>query len=995
MNDAAIPFVRLLGAPHVTLAPRSLPLLPDKRHQLLAYLAYQGGWVSRARLAFLFWPDAPEDTARRNLRRLLHRVRELGWLAGLAVQGERLSWAVSTDVTDFEAAVQGGHWALALDHYGGSLLDGLDGMATGEYASWLMDERARLHGLWHSALLQRAQELEGTGDPGRAAALLEPRLGEDELDEELVCTYMRASWRAGRSAQALHAYAAFCGRLRRDVGLSPSPATEHLAHAIQAQAPGPVQGMTPPLAARPAVPTPFMPLIGRELELAEISHALGRAECRLLTLTGPGGAGKTRIALEAARTLGLRYPGGAAFAALETTDSPERLPISVAEALGLTLWGADPPAVQVIRHLAASPRLLVLDNYEHLLDGAPFVAELLRGCPELRLLVTSRERLHLSSEWLLPVDGLPVPPDSATLAQAATYDAVTLFVERVTRVRPGYVLTEEDLPHVLTICRLMGGLPLGLELAAVWVRVIPPREIAAEIAVNLDFLTSDERDVDARHASLRATFEYSWARLRPAEQQLLRQLSVCEGGFGYDAARTVAGASLPLLARLVDQSLLRASPSGRYHRHPLLSAFTREKLAGSPAEDAAARARHGAHYLNLLCAHSDALRGPRQSEALARLDEELENVRAAWHWAVEGARVAELGPPCGALATYHDRRARYQEGVDLLGRAADALEGAGADHGAVLARLQLEGAWLLYRLSRLDDAEHRAQRGLALAHAAGNSEAVMLGLNVQGALCWRRGEYAAAQDFHRAAAALARSRADQAGLERSLHLLAIAGADGGNVQSAEQDFRAALDLCRSVGHLAESVLVLNNLGCLLDAAGRHGEAVALLEEALSQSRDLASPHVRAHLLSSLAHALYQHHDLIGSRIAGEEALGLAQALGVGRLEAVLEVGLGRAAAGLGEAGRAQALLRRGLAALWAGQELPDVLRTLLGWTEWHLAHGDATAAADLLQVVLRHPATRHADRERARRMWNGAGSDECGDPPELAATVTAILTTAP
>lgn len=315
MDDAATPFVRLLGAPQVRLDPHPLPFLQNKRHQLLAYLAYQGGWVGRTRLAFLFWPDEPEGAARRNLRRLLHRVCGLGWLSGLTVQEGRLSWAVSTDVAGFEAAVQDGHWAQALGRYGGTLLEGLDGNGAGEFATWLGTERERLHGLWRSALLRRAEELENAGNPGEAATLLVPLLGGDEFDEEVLSVYMRASSRAGRAAQALKAYAGFSRRLRREFGLSPAPATERLARDIgeQDRIPAPAAAnLAPPT--RPSLPVPSTPLVGREVELAEVAHALGRAECRLLTLTGPGGAGKTRIALEAARQLGPQYPGGASFA---------------------------------------------------------------------------------------------------------------------------------------------------------------------------------------------------------------------------------------------------------------------------------------------------------------------------------------------------------------------------------------------------------------------------------------------------------------------------------------------------------------------------------------------------------------------------------------------------------------------------------------------------------------------------------------------------------
>jgi predicted ATPase/class 3 adenylate cyclase len=329
----------------------------------------------------------------------------------------------------------------------------------------------------------------------------------------------------------------------------------------------------------PAQPTPF---VGRDHELAEIQHGLDGSGYRLLTLVGTGGIGKTRLAIEAAQRNRASFTHGAHFVPLATVLSPDMVPFAIGDILEFTFLGPDAPLNQLIAYLHDKTLLLVLDNFEHLVSGAPMLADLLAGAPRLKVLVTSRERLSLQGEWVLPVESIEYPA-RADDDQFASYAAVQLFKQGAQRVQPAFALLD-DAPCVLRICQLVEGLPLAIELAATWVRLLPCWQVADRLASSLDFLTSLARDVPERHRSLRAVFNQSWDMLTSTEQTAYAKLSVFHGPFDLQAAEEVGGASLAVLASLSDKSLLRADGQGLYTLHELLRQYAAAQLAQVVAE---------------------------------------------------------------------------------------------------------------------------------------------------------------------------------------------------------------------------------------------------------------------------------------------------------------------------------------------------------------------------------------------------------------------------
>lgn len=338
----------------------------------------------------------------------------------------------------------------------------------------------------------------------------------------------------------------------------------------------PAHPVTPAFPVRPALPIYATPFVGRDQEVRDIDALLREPTVRLVTVAGPGGMGKTRLCAEVARRQGDYFADGVVFVPLAALTGVDEITTAVARALQLHLKVDESPDTQLRRYLSERRLLLVLDNVEHLTSVAAWVARLLETTHRLKILTTSHASINVSAEWVRYLEGIPFPSQDAK-TDVATFGAVQLFVDRARRVRQDFSLAQNQ-DCVVEICRMVRGMPLALELAASWVKVMICRQIAAEIRHNIDFLAARQQDIDARHRSLRAVFDYSWHMLSDAERRLLRRLSVFRGEFGLDVARQVAGATPAALSTLVDRSFLTLDAAGTYEMHPLLRQYAEERL---------------------------------------------------------------------------------------------------------------------------------------------------------------------------------------------------------------------------------------------------------------------------------------------------------------------------------------------------------------------------------------------------------------------------------
>ncbi|MEW5989119.1 MAG: tetratricopeptide repeat protein, partial [Chloroflexota bacterium] len=755
-----------------------------------------------------------------------------------------------------------------------------------------------------------------------------------------------------------------CGRLlAAELGVEPSPETAALYERIRAAVASPTLSL-------PAEPTP---LVGRLAEVTLLSRQLRTADCRLLTVTGPGGVGKSRLTLAVAERLAGTgdFLHQVAYVPLAGVASPAFLAPAIAEACQFAFSGREDLQAQLLNYLSQKEMLLVLDSFDHLLstpDDSPatpiqnplvFLADLLRRAPAVKLLVTSRERLNLNGEWVFPLNGL------------TQTEGLGLFQQSAARARPGFIFTESNQAAVERICHLVDGLPLGIELAASWVRVLSCAEIAAEIEGSLDFLASNARDGPERQRSLRVVLDTSWQMLTPAEQAAFTQLFLFRGTFQREAAAKVAGATLSILSGLVDKSIIHRHPNGRYELHELLRRYAEEQM-GQGGERAALQSRHAAYFAAWAQQMETQLQGGEgQRAALDDLAAEIENVRAGWQWAVQRGRLAELEQYERPLYEFYHTRSWLQEGCETFSEAVAAVEPLAetADKQRLLSKLLGRQAAFYDHLGHYEQAKEILRRALVMAQEV-EARPVISFLQLKlGRVAHNLGDMATAKTHLEAALAVSRSLNDAVAMANNLEGLAIIALNLGDFDQARRLRESSLELYQQAGDQRGMMVALNNMGAIAYSCAEYAEAKRRFSESAALSRvlsDRRSLAIALHNLSEVSYRLGQYEEALR---LGYESLALFEEIGypLGVIHGRLN--LGNIYTALGEAEAALGEYRPALGSALALSAMSLAVEVLLGFARLFIQRGQKELALERLAFAIHHPALPQSERLEAEQLF--------------------------
>lgn len=941
--------LRLLGRPEVVHADGVSALPVERRCRVLVVLALRRGWVGRAELAALLWPDRKAELGLANVRKALHLAHELGWADALETEGHAVRFQVPTDVRDFELAQQEGRVADALACGGAVLLDGWDDLANPAWSEWLDAQRAAHAQRWQRATRARLGQLSPADAAGFARQLLET----DPLDEDAIVALLAAQDGSAPPEQQHEAYRRYADRLRDELGVEPSL-------RVRAR----LAGRTP---APPAAADPGDGFVGRTHELQELSALLARPECRLLSIVGPGGIGKSSLAKQALRRLAPLAGGDTLWIPLDDLGGVEPVVARLAAELQLVPGPAQDPLQAVCRALAARRVHLVFDNGEHLAGLPHLVDRLLADVPTLTVITTSRARLGVKGEWLMPLQGLPAD------------DAARLFGIAALAMQPGFDAVR-DRDAIQRVVALVGGLPLALLLAAQWCRLWPVAQIAAEIEHSLDVLdTGDDGEERPEHRSVRATFEPSWRWLAPREQAALSELTVFVGGFERDAARDIAGATWPLLAALVDKSLLQVD-DGRCALHPLVRRFAAERLA--PERAATAWRRHGEYFHRLLAQSAGAVElGDRA--ALDHIGRELENCRQAWRWAVATGAHAALAASTLPLMRFFELRGRTAEGVALLSELPPDDRG---DAAALAAQASVGAAvaHLLFRMYRLDDAAERARRAIKQARTAGPRPALLMGLQVLANCQFMRGRTAEAMRIFEQSLRQAQAAGDRLGIATAIGGLAMVEARLGHMERSRERMVDVLALHRELGNWHRIPTIQNNLSALHAGRGEWEESRRFALEGLAASQAHGIAQVRPHLLLNLASAQFALGETEAAARTVQQALADAREMSNRAAETTALMHAVRIAVRQGRCHEARERLHEAVVVSAGLQGSAVQLDIVFAYAKILAAEGRAADAAGLLRYFVARDDTEPVERTEARGLLAGLASDAPAPALDLA-----------
>ena len=924
--------ISLLGSLSVTLVGQPVDSFEyNKVRALLAYLAIENESPHRREaLACLLWPDQPQKAALDSLRNALSKLRQaIGDhhtdLPYLFITNDAIQFNHASDhkldvnrFTNLLAASKSHHHRRlesckscserlkqAFEFYQGEFLKGFYLADSDLFNDWVSLKREKYSRMALESLQQLASIYEWRGDYDQALAYAHRQLELDPCLEDAHTQAIRLLGILGKRSEACAQYEKCRQHLNDDLGVEPSDETTRLYEQIKYS----LFQMSPDRQRTRInnLPPNLTSFVGRERELMEINNLLEDPSCRLLSLIGPGGVGKTRLAIAVAGQQMEAFLHGACFVPLAGTGSVEFIVPTILENLNITPVTQSDIKEQLIGYLRDKEMVLVLDNFEHLVEGAGLVAEILQQAPGVMLLVTSRQRLGLQAEWLFEVYGLSYPPGKA-VQDLAAYDSVQLFTQRLHQLKTRVTLFQHDLPGVSRICQLVEGLPLGIELAASAVRLRSIEQVAQAIESGKEDLKVSYKDLPERHRSIRAVFEHSYLLLNQTERKAFCGLAVFRGLFTAEASLQVADASPQVLATLVEHSLVRYNPEReRYDLHELVRQYALEKLIAQGMEPTL-RQRHLRYYIDLAEQAETCFFETNKVEQFASLAPEVDNFQAALEECFYRAQMEETLQLAGALGHYW----------------------------LIIGYLWEGDAWF----GKILGSGYRFPRDRILARA----------LVRAGFLAQINGDFASARALYEQSLSIWQELGDQSGIGWSLSRVAVMVGSRGDFGKAIELLEESLQIYHQLDDQAHIAYVLMLLGATYFSMDNLDEARTLFEESLKINRRLGLDGWAGDLLGALANLEMCQGNFNQARSLFEESLALFKDGNIADVSYALD-GLGLASFYLEDYPAARAYMERSIEI--ARKTRPDILSCLCNLSFLICHQGEHEQALYYLREVFR------------------------------------------
>jgi predicted ATPase/DNA-binding SARP family transcriptional activator len=984
-----------------------------KERALLAYLAVEHGHAHRREaLASLLWPDRAEGVARNNLRQALYGLRQVigetafdniftitssevifnlsdqVWLDTAAFDVHLRTFQAHVHHTDGPCPYCLQHVRDAVEIYRDQFLKDIQPDKNPEYQKWVAVRREQFFSSQVQALRSLIEMQEKMGEDAQAAAYALRLVQIDDFNESNYRLVMTLLARVGRHNDALEQYEICQRKLHEGADIEPGEETKALAEQIQQgrfhQSQNPAQLYAHNL------PVQLTPFIGREMELANLTRLMENPSCRLISIIGPGGVGKTRLAVQTALMHLHSFPDGVCFVPLDAVNSADHLAESISRTIGLVPAGGQDLQEALFDFIRLKRVLLVLDNLEHLLEGRSLLLELLQAASFARIIVTTRERLMLQAEFLLQLSGLPFPTNDQMMAaednghmlvETNHYPAVQLLFERSSRLRPDIAVhldeqqvdtNDAEIEAAVKICQLVEGLPLGIELAASWAHNFTFGQIADEIKSSLDFLaTTNMLDLPERHHSLRASFEHSWDLLSETEQEIFCKLSVFPGSFAVSAAQDVAGAAFPWLMRLENKSLIRRVAFGRYDLHPLIRQFAGHKLRqfSRKIEDQV-RQQHAQFFCVYMKERGIDLRALRQLQALTEMDLELENIRAAWDWVVEHNSIDLLRQAAFGLFYYLETRSRWQEGETSFSKASLQLKkiNSGQNTQDLLAFMLAVQGWFACRLTHFEQAHELLTSSLKLFPGGEPGLERCFAHFALGFLSVWMGAFEQAITHLSVSLALAEKVGDVWSSVWAREILTEIAFESGQPGIDEKIFLQLLGLFDQMGEQRGKSRVLNYLGNIAMAEDRYLDAHQYFESMLTSMERLGDVWGAAGSYSKLGQLAVATANYEQAWALFHRAFDLIQKTGDQRRAAYILGALGEVAAALGKKEEAKSFFSQAfvIAARMRNLSLAQDILTCVAAAFRHVNQQERSA--ELLALVFANQVSDRLTADRASRL---------------------------